>query len=114
MLGAKFVAMHIGMETLQGVRYKLRIMGISLSGTSLIYGDNMSVIHNMQILVSTLWKKIDSICYHAIRESVAIGESLTAWVPTSENPNYLLTKVLYGSKQRYIVEYVLHDIYNHN
>ena len=46
--GAEFVAMKHGMETLRGLRYKLRMMGIPLSGPSLIYGDNMSVIYNTQ------------------------------------------------------------------
>ena len=43
---AKFVATKIGMETLQGLRYKLSIMDIPLSGPLIIYRDNMSVIHN--------------------------------------------------------------------
>ena len=45
----KFVAMEIGLETLQGFVYKIRMMGIPLLSTSLIYGDNMSVVHNTQI-----------------------------------------------------------------
>ena len=44
--GAEFVAMKHGVETLRGIRYKLRMMGCDVSGPSYIYGDNMSVIHN--------------------------------------------------------------------
>ena len=110
--GAKFVAMKIGMETLRGLGYKLRMMGIPLSGPLLIYGYNISMIHNTQRPDSTFRKKINSICYHAIRESVAMGESMTAWVPTGKNPADLLTKVLYGSKWRHIVGNVMHDIYD--
>jgi len=40
-----------------------------------------------------LKKKSNSICYHAIRESVAMGESLTAHVASKENPADLATKV---------------------
>ena len=90
------------------------MMGIPLSVPSLIYGDNISVIHNTQIPESTLQKKRNSIFYHAIRESFAMVESLTEWVPTGENPSDLLTKILYASKQRHIVGNVLHDIYNAN
>ena len=43
--GAEFVAMKIGMESLRGLRYKLRMMGVGIAGPSYIYGDNMSVIH---------------------------------------------------------------------
>ena len=44
--GAEFVAMKIGMETLRGLQYKLCMMGVAILEPSLIYGDNMSVIHN--------------------------------------------------------------------
>ena len=57
MFGAEFVATNIIMETLQGIRYALRMMGIPISGPSYIYGDNMSVIHNTQRPDSTLKKK---------------------------------------------------------
>ena len=46
--GAYFFAMKIGMETLRGLRYKLRMMEVPILGPSLIYGDNMSVIHIIQ------------------------------------------------------------------
>ena len=72
------MAMEIGMETLQGLRYNLRMIGIPLSVPSLIYGDNMSVIHNTQRPESTLRKNRNSICYHKIRGSVAMGESIMA------------------------------------
>ena len=44
--GADFVAMKIGMEKFQVLQYKLRIMGVPISVPLLIYGGNMSVIHN--------------------------------------------------------------------
>ena len=40
--GAEFVAMKHGVETLRGIRYKLRMMGVEIAGPSYIYGDNMS------------------------------------------------------------------------
>jgi len=82
--GAEFVAMKIGMESLRGLRYKLRMMGVGISGPSCIYGDNMSVIHNTQRPESMLKKKSNSICYHAICKSVAMGESLTGHIRTKE------------------------------
>ena len=44
--GTEFVALKQGMETLQGLCYKLWMMGVEISGPSYIYGDNMSIIHN--------------------------------------------------------------------
>ena len=110
--GAEFVAMKHGMEKLRGLRYKLRMMGVPVTGPSYIYGDNMSVIHNTQRPESTLKKKSNSICYHAIRESVAMGESLTGHIKTENNLADLLTKVTFGSKQRRLVQGILHDIFD--
>jgi hypothetical protein len=101
--GAEFVAMKIGMESLRGLQYEQRMMGVPIDGPSLIYGDNMSVIHNTLRPESTLKKKSNSIAYHAVRESVAMGESLTGHVGTNDNPADLATKVLYGKKRRDIV-----------
>ena len=45
-------------------------------------------------------KKNNSICYHAIRESIAAGEMMTAHVGTNDNPADLGTKVLPDSPKR--------------
>jgi len=109
--GAEFVAMKQGMEALRGLRYKLRMMGVSVSGPSYIYGDNMSVIHNTQRPESTLKKKSNSVCYHAVRESVAMGESLTGHVPTHDNPADICTKLIPGGMKRdHLVGLILYDI----
>ena len=77
--------MKIFMEILRWIRYKLRMMGVLISVPQYIYGDNMSVIHNTQIPESTLKKNSNYICYHAIRESVVMGESFTGRVGTNKN-----------------------------
>ena len=41
-----------------------------------------------------------------------MGESLTAHIPTLENPADLLTKVLYGEKRQRHVRNILFDIYD--
>ena len=58
--GSEFVAINIIMETLRGIRYKLRMMGVTISGPSYIYGDKMSVIHNNHYPEYTLKKKSNS------------------------------------------------------
>jgi hypothetical protein len=110
--GAEFVAMKQGVETLRGIRYKLRMMGVPIEGPSYVYGDNMSVIHNTQRPESTLKKKNNSICYHFVRESVAAGECMTTHVRTHDNLSDMLTKVLYGSKKRKCVEGLMYDVYD--
>ena len=108
--GAEFVAMKHGVETLRGLRYKVRMMGIPLTGPSYIYGDNKSQVTNSSRPESTLKKKCNSICYHAIRESVAMGESLITHIKPDDNLSDFLTKTTSGAKRRKLVSEVVHDI----
>ena len=110
--GAEFVAMKTGVETLRGIRYKLRMMGVEIDGPTYIYGDNQSVIYNTSKPESILKKKSNSICYHFIREAVAMKECLTTHIPTLKNFADMLTKVLYGKKMKDLVGGVLHFIYD--
>ena len=63
----------------------------------------MSVIHNTQRPKSTMKRKINSIFYHAVPESVAMGESLTGHIGTNNNCADLDAKVLYGGNRRFHV-----------
>jgi hypothetical protein len=90
------------------------MMGVPVTGPSYIYGDNMSMIHNMLRPESTLKKKSNSICYHAIRELVAMGESLTGHIKMEHNLADLLTNITFGSKQRCLVLGKLHDIFDNH
>ncbi len=110
--GAEFVAMKHGIKTLRGLRYKIRMMGIPLSGPTYVYGNNKSQVTNSSRPESTLKKKCDSICYHAIRELVAMGETLLTHIRTGENLEDYLTKTTSGTKHHKLVRGVVHDIYN--
>ena len=108
--GAEFVAMKVGVKAVRGLQHKLRMMGVEVMGPTCVYGDNMSVIHNTQCMESTLKKKSDSICHHAIRESVAMGESLMGHVSAHNNPADIATKVISGGqKHDGLVGMVLQD-----
>eukprot|EP00956_Cyclotella_meneghiniana_P014845 scaffold22390_cov24-Cyclotella_meneghiniana.AAC.1 len=93
---AEFCAMRHGIETLRGIRYKLRMMGIPIEGAMRIFGDNMSVVNNSSKPESTLKKKSNSICYHLVREAVSMGEALVAHIPTKKKFADLFTKALSG------------------
>ena len=69
--GAEFVTMKQGIDALRGLRYKLRMMGIPISGPICIYGDNMSVVNNT---------------------SKPMGEFLVGHIPSKENVADLMTK----------------------
>jgi hypothetical protein len=109
--GAECVAMKNGIETCRGLRYKLRMMGVTLSGPTLVYGENMSVVHNTQRPESVLKNKSNSICYHAVRESAAMVESIIGHVPSVENPADICTKVVPGGQKRNnLIRLLLHDL----
>jgi hypothetical protein len=110
--GTEFVAMKHGIETLRGLRYKLRMIRIPLTRPSFIYGDNKSQVTNSSRPESTLKKKCNSVCYHAIHKSVAMGKSLITHIRTQLNLADFLTKVTNGATRRRLVGNVLFDIYN--
>ena len=112
-LGAEIVAIKTGVEALRVIRYKLRIMGVPLTGPTYIYGDNMSVIYNTSRTESTLNNKSNSICYHAMREAVASGECLTTHCKTGDNYSDMMRKVLYGKNKQDNVARILYDIWDH-
>ena len=70
--GTEFVTLKQGIDALRGLRYKLRMKVIPISGPSCIYGDIMSVVHNTSKPESVLRKKRNSVCYHAVCETVAM------------------------------------------
>ena len=111
--GSEFVAMKTGVEALRSIRYKLRMVSLPLTGPTYIYGDNMSVIYNKSRPESTLKKKSNYICYHAMREAVASGECLTTHCKTGDNYSDMMTKVLYGKKKQDNVARILYDIWDH-
>jgi hypothetical protein len=111
--GSEFIAMKQCCEYIQGLKYKLRMMGIPCEGPAYIYGDNQSVLANTTIPDSVLKKKSQSIAYHFVREGSARDEWRTAYVNTHENESDLLTKVLpYGEKRKDFVRRLLHHLYD--
>jgi hypothetical protein len=99
-------------EKLQGLRYKLCMMGIPLTGPPYIFANNKSQVTNTTILESTLKNKCNSICYHVVRESVAMGESFITHINSEDNLSDLMTKVTCRGKRNQLVGNILHDIYD--
>ena len=96
--GTEFVTMKQGIDTLRGLRYKLRMMGILISSPSYIYWDNMSSVQNTSRPASVLRKKSNSVCYHTVHESVAMRESLVGHISSKENVTDLMKKVINGKR----------------
>jgi hypothetical protein len=104
--------MKHGIEKLQGLCYKLCMMGIPLTGPSYIFAGNKSQVTSSTIPESTLKEKCNSICYHAVQGSVAMGESLITHIDAEDNLSDLMTKVTCGSKCPQLVGNILYDIYD--
>jgi hypothetical protein len=62
------------------------MVGVALSGPTFVYGDNISVVHNTHRPEYALKKKSNSILYHAVTDSAAMGESIIVYVPSVDTP----------------------------
>jgi hypothetical protein len=107
--GAEFSAMKTAVELVEGLRFKLRMMGVPLEDPAMIKGDNMSVIKNSSIPESVLKKKSNSIAYHYVRERVAMGIIDVSHEPTKTNLADVLTKIQGANVREPLVKMILHQ-----
>ena len=111
--GAEFIAAKECVEALRGLRYKLRMMGIPILGSTFFYIDNMSVLKNISIPQSVLNRESNMIAYHFVWESSAAGEIMPAYVSTDLNLGDGMTKsISMGQKRRYIFRTLLYNLYD--
>jgi hypothetical protein len=101
--GSEFVALRIATELIESLRYKLRMFGVPIEGTTNVYCDNKSVVTNASIPTSVLNKRHNAICYHRVREAQAAGIINVLWIEGTSNLADLLTKTTLASN-------VKHDI----
>ena len=106
--GSEFVAMRIAVEQVEGLRYKLRMMGVPIDGPANLFCDNQSVFKNCSFPESTLKKKHNAIAYHKTREAQASKTIRVAWEKGETNLSDILTKLLPGPRLRELARHVLH------
>lgn len=99
--GSETVALRQAVDMIEGLRYKLRMMGIPVDDATTIFCDNDATVKATTRPESTLKKKHNAINYHRIRH-VRI-----AWIDGNENLADVLTKVLVGQKRRYLLSRIL-------
>ena len=87
------MALKTGVEILEGLRYKLRMMEIPIDGYCHTCVDNMSVVKNTSIPESTLKKKSNSIAYHYVRSKCAADILHIAYENTKMNLADMFTKI---------------------
>ena len=87
-------AARVATEVIIELRYFLRMIGVPVGESSMMLGDNMSVIVNTTLPSSVLKKKANAISYHKIRESIACKIMKFAFVRSEENLSDIFTKAL--------------------
>ena len=102
--GAEFCAMKIAVELNDALRYKLRMFGVPIDGSTNVYCDNEAVYQNTTVPESTLKKKHHSIAYHRCRQAVAAKVIRVAKQGTDKNLADLFTKVLTVTRRTFLLE----------
>jgi hypothetical protein len=105
--GSESVAMRIAFDLIEGLRYKLRMMGVPIDGPTSCFCDNESVVTCTTRPESTLKKKHNAINYHRCREAIAAGHIRVAWIDTKYNLADALTKVTVGERRQYLFSRIL-------
>jgi len=106
--GSEFMALKTGVELLEGLRYKLRMMGVPLEGYAFVFVDNQYVLANTSKPKSTLKKKSNSIAYNYCRSVATADINRSGYVPTDQNWSNMLTKIHTGPKRAELREGVMY------
>ena len=90
--GSKFMAMKTAIKLVEGLCFKLRMMGCPLDGATCVLTDNMSVVHNCTKPELALKKKSCSMAFHFCRERIAVKVVFVVWTKMEDNLADMLTK----------------------
>ena len=105
--GSAIRAMKQAADYIQGLCYKLRMVGIPVEKPSYMYGNNQSVLAVSTRPESTLKKKAQIIVFNFICEGCAADEWRTTYINKSENISYLMIKPLSGEKRWQLIRKLL-------
>ena len=99
---SEFIALKVCMESIQALRFKLRMFGVPIDESTRVFCDNESVVNNTSKIESTLNKKHNSISYHYVRWCVAAGIASIGWIASGENLSDAMTKRLSATTRDYL------------
>jgi hypothetical protein len=69
--GSEFIAARICTDQIIDLRNTLRYLGIRIEGSSMMFGDNESVVNSASIPHSKLHKRHNALSFHRTREAIA-------------------------------------------
>ena len=104
--GSEFIALKQSIDLIEGLRYKLRMMGIPIDATTSIYCDNEAVVTSTTAPESTLKKKHNAICYHRAREAQAAGHIRVGKIHGPDNLADAFTKVIVGQHRTHLLSQI--------
>ena len=96
--------MKNSVELIAALRYKLRMFGVPIDGSTEIFCDNEAVYKNASSPKYQLRNKHHSISYHMRREAVASGVCRMSKEDTETNLSDLFTKVLPRPRRELLLE----------
>ncbi len=105
--GSEFIAMKIAVELIEGLWYKLRMMGVPVEDPCYVFCDNEAVVKNSTRPESTLKKKHQAIAYHRTREVQAAGNVQIPKEDGETNLTDIFTKLLVGPMLRDLLQRTL-------
>jgi hypothetical protein len=94
--GSEFIVLKTAVEVIEGMSYKIHMIGIELGGATNVFCDNSSIVTNSTKPESTLKHKHTSIAYHHVHEGQAASVIHIAFEDGSTNLADILTKPLPG------------------
>ena len=111
-VGSESIALKQCAEYLTGLRFKLRMMGISVDGLAYIYEDNKYVLVSSSQPNSVLKNKSNSIAYHYVSKGSASDEWRISYANTNDNMADLLTKPLNNSEKRHnLIMMIIYNVF---
>ena len=90
--GSEFVATRTAVDQIIANRITLRYLGVPVKGSSLLFGDNESVVTNSTVPHSKLGRRHTALAYHRTREAIAAGILRYHHIDGNKNPADILSK----------------------
>jgi hypothetical protein len=92
MFTSEFISLKTAEEMVEGLRYKLCMLGVPMEGATHVFCNNESVVKNSSRPESTLKKCHNAIAYHRCHEVQVAGDY--KWI--ASDPSILVPILTYG------------------
>ena len=90
--GSEFVAARTATEQTIALRTTLRYLGVPVVTSTMMFGDNETVVNSASVPHSKLMKRHNALSYHKTRHSIAARVLAFHHIPGKDNPADILSK----------------------